>query len=89
MGDGKFTSETGRIAGKKSKRKSLGEEWKKVDPDKLFDTFMRLFEEGNVRAGEIIADRVWGKVTQGIDHTTDGEPIKTTFNLIGTPTEDE
>ena len=81
--------ELGAKGGKASKRKPLSEEWKNVSPQEMLNLLMKHAEDGSTKAVEVILERIWGKVTQGIDHTTDGQPIKTTFNLIGTPTEDE
>ena len=44
---------------------------------------------GDVSAYKSLMDSAYGAPIQQTDITTDGEPIKTTFNLIGTPTEDE
>lgn len=81
----KFTKENaaemGAKGGRNSKRKPLSDEWKDVSPQKLLDMLMQQAEGGSTKAVEVIIDRIWGKVTQGLDHTTGGEKINNISDL--------
>ena len=84
-----FTSETGRIAGQKSKRKS----WKakvssfleKVEgdseesrTDRLLASVYREALDGNIQACNFLADRGFGKPTEYIEQTSEVSHILVT-----------
>ena len=73
-----FTSETGRLAGMKSKRKPLDHAWReklealkdgdKSRLDELFNILIEQAADGNIRAVTELLDRSYGKAKQVIDN---------------------
>ena len=57
----------------------LGSEDDENSPAKeILEALFKEAKSGNVRAGEILLDRAYGKAQQSIDHTTKGESINPT-----------
>lgn len=57
----------------------LGSEDDEESPAKdILKALLAEAKAGNVRAGEILLDRAYGKAQQSIDHTTKGESINPT-----------
>jgi CO dehydrogenase/acetyl-CoA synthase alpha subunit len=76
-----FNSETGRMAGKKSKRKPFDQQWRekletmitkgenkgKTPHDLLFEVIMNKAMEGDLVAAKELYDRCYGKAKQSVE----------------------
>ena len=86
MADGRKNNGGHKNAGRKSKAeefKLIEKLDKYIDQQKVFETLGNLIEEGNLKAVEIYLNYYFGKPTEKVDHTTDGEKINNPIVVFG------
>ena len=92
MADGRKNNGGHKNAGRKSKAeefKLIEKLDKYIDQQKVFETLGNLIEEGNLKAVEIYLNYYFGKPTEKVDHTTDGEKINNPIVLFNGSTKDK
>ena len=78
MPDGRKNNGGHKTAGRKSKAeefKLIEKLDKYIDQQTVFETLGNLIREGNLKAVEIYLNYYFGKPTEKVDHSTNGESI--------------
>lgn len=92
MADGRKNNGGHKTAGRKSKAeefKLIEKLDKYINQQKVFETLGNLIEEGNLKAVEIYLNYYFGKPTEKVDHTTDGEKINNPIVLFNGSSKDK
>lgn len=86
MPDGRKNNGGHKTAGRKSKAeeyKLIEKLDKYIDQQTVFETLGNLIREGNLKAVEIYLNYYFGKPTEKVDHSSNGETIKNPIVVFG------
>ena len=92
MPDGRKNNGGHKTAGRKSKAeefKLIEKLDKYIDQQTVFETLGELIKEGSLKAVEIYLNYYFGKPTEKVDHSTNGESINNPIVVFGGSSKDK